>query len=426
VNGPLRLASWARTLHVGVPYSMSDGVEGDDTRAFARGWNGWLGVFYAGIWLVYLLQPLQEAWGRRGSVRGQVGIAATLLFAVAYLLHFLASRGIWAQRHALRGTPLGPRLGRYAVLIALAVVSTVALGQSATAAWVFVAVAGLWTVSMPVALVIGVGIVVLYEALSWNLTGWRHDQSVVLAIALALAAVAGGMVASSRQRALGQARQENARLAVQEERNRMARDLHDILGHSLTVITVKAELAGRLMDVAPERAKAEVADLERLSRDALADVRRAVQGYREISLSGELARARESLGAAGIVAVLPNATDEVPSDLRELYAWVVREGVTNVIRHSRARRCTISLSGTGITIADDGVGPVGGRHDGNGLNGLRERATAVGALVLTRVPEPHGFELGVTTPSTAQPPPGDGPTRTAARVLLPSRQPRTP
>ena len=90
--------------------------------------------------------------------------------------------------------------------------------------------------------------------------------------------------------------EENARLAVDDERNRFARDLHDILGHSLTVITVKAELANRLLDVDPERARAELADLERLSRDALADVRRAVEGYRDLTLPGELARARD--GAA--------------------------------------------------------------------------------------------------------------------------------
>ena len=102
------------------------------------------------------------------------------------------------------------------------------------------------------------------------------------------------------------AQQENASLAVENERTRFARDLHDILGHSLTVITVKAELAQRMLDVDPERTRAELADLERLSRDALADVRRAVEGYRELTLPGELARARVALAAAEIEARLPN------------------------------------------------------------------------------------------------------------------------
>ena len=170
--------------------------------------------------------------------------------------------------------------------------------------------------------------------------------------------------------------EENARLAVDNERNRFARDLHDILGHSLTVITVKAELAQRLLDVDPARAKAEVADLERLSRDALSDVRRAVEGYRELTLPGELARARTALAAAEIDADLPNSTEEVPSDRRELFAWTVREGVTNVIRHSGAQRCTVRLTHDAAEVLDDGRGPTEDPAGGSGLLGLRERAAA--------------------------------------------------
>jgi two-component system sensor histidine kinase DesK len=188
----------------------------------------------------------------------------------------------------------------------------------------------------------------------------------------------------------------------------MARDVHDILGHSLTVITVKAELAARLLEVSPERARTEVADLERLARDALADVRQAVAGFRDMSLPAELARARSSLAAAGIEAELPNATDAVPTELREVCAWALREGVTNVIRHSGAGTCTVTLSERGITVADDGVGPTAG-HPGTGLVGLRERAAAAGAVLVTRRLDPHGFELSVlaadapAAPSPARP-----------------------
>ena len=108
-------------------------------------------------------------------------------------------------------------------------------------------------------------------------------------------AVFGLRTVMTRNIDLVSAQQENASLAVENERTRFARDLHDILGHSLTVITVKAELAQRLLDVDLERARAEIADLERLSRDALADVRRAVEGYRELTLPGELVRARVAL-----------------------------------------------------------------------------------------------------------------------------------
>jgi two-component system sensor histidine kinase DesK len=216
------------------------------------------------------------------------------------------------------------------------------------------------------------------------------------------------MLASQRQRALAEAREDNARLAIQEERNRMARDVHDILGHSLTVITVKAELAARLLEVSPERARTEVADLERLARDALADVRQAVAGFRDMSLPAELARARASLATAGIEADLPTATDAVPSDLRELCAWALREGVTNVIRHSGATACTVTLTDRGITVSDDGGG-AGSGVPGTGLVGLQERASAVGAVLRTRRLDPHGFELSVLAedhpPQTTHPRP---------------------
>ena len=135
-------------------------------------------------------------------------------------------------------------------------------------------------------------------------------------------------------------------------------------------------------------------DLERLSRDALTDVRRAVEGYREITLPGELVRARVALRAAEIEAELPNSTDDVPSELRELFAWTVREGVTNVIRHSRARHCEVRLTPTSAEVRDDGAAAPSPRGHGSGLAGLRERAADVGATVVTRQLSP-GFSLCV-------------------------------
>ncbi len=196
-----------------------------------------------------------------------------------------------------------------------------------------------------------------------------------------------------RNIALVSAHEENAELAVENERTRFARDLHDIFGHSLTVITVKAELAQRLLDVDPERARAELADLERLSRDALSDVRRAVEGYRDLTLPGELTRARTALAAAGIEARLPHAIDEVPSELRELFAWSVREGVTNVLRHSHASTCTIEIDARHVEVRDDGHG-TGASAPGSGITGLTERAAAVDAVVSARDLQP-GFSLCV-------------------------------
>ncbi len=128
-------------------------------------------------------------------------------------------------------------------------------------------------------------------------------------------------------------------MAVEQERARFARDLHDLLGHSLTVIAIKSELARRVMTNDPDRAAAEVADIERLAREALTDVRATVAGYREVTLSAEISSARSALDAAGLHAELPTAVDDVPGERRELFGWVLREGVTNVVRHSDASGC---------------------------------------------------------------------------------------
>ncbi len=392
--------------------------------------SGVFGVVLVGVWLVYLADPVVRAWQNRDEASGEVALLALVGFALLYLLHFWWQRDLsWGARPTAGGprwVSSGVSFLRWCALAALAAVATSLVGQDAATTWVFLAVAGLWTFRVPVGHVVSVLLVVLYEVLSFHLATWHHDIGVSFAIILAVTAVTGGMVAGQRQRALEQARRENARLALEEERNRMARDVHDILGHSLTVITVKAELAARLIDADPARARTEVADVERLSRGALADVRRVVDGYREISLSGELARAREALAAARITAELPAATDDVQPDLREVCAWTVREGVTNVIRHSGASRCAVTLGRDGVAVTDDGRGPTGGdgrpgTAGGHGLVGLRERAAAVGAVVRTRRLSPHGFELTVSLSSGPSPrgrAPGAGPSREGRLTVL--------
>jgi two-component system sensor histidine kinase DesK len=222
-------------------------------------------------------------------------------------------------------------------------------------------------------------------------------------VLLAACAVYALRLAFERNRRLLETREEMAQLAVSAERSRFARDLHDILGHSLTVIVVKAELAERLVHVDPVRAADEMAQVQRLSREALTDVRRAVTGIREVTLAGELASARASLASAGIDAELPGAVDDVPADMREIYGWVVREGVTNVLRHSGASRCRVRVDHTGIEVVDDGVGPRGLYPDegsdeagagGHGIARLRERAEAAGAtLTAARLDDRRGFRL---------------------------------
>jgi two-component system, NarL family, sensor histidine kinase DesK len=183
-------------------------------------------------------------------------------------------------------------------------------------------------------------------------------------------------------------------LAVADERSRLARDLHDVLGHSLTTITVKTGLARRILEsgAEPARALAELHDAERLSRQALTEIRATVSGYRRPSLAAELAGVHEALRAADITAVLPQAVDDVAEELREPFAYVLREGATNVIRHSGATRCEVRLGPRCLEIRDDGR-PANEVAAGTGLTGLAERMAAVGGR-LTAEPLPgKGFRL---------------------------------
>jgi two-component system, NarL family, sensor histidine kinase DesK len=173
----------------------------------------------------------------------------------------------------------------------------------------------------------------------------------------------------------------------------------------------------------------QITEVEELCRRVLADVRAAVSGYREVTLASELARGRELLRASGITAHLPTATDVVGPEHQELFGWAVREGLTNVIRHARARSCQVRVSASCVEIIDDGQGSTAA--PGNGLRGLRERAAAVGGGVDAGPVQPAGWRLRVWVPA-ADTPPAVGRTTpetrdtasTAGRNLLPAPQGR--
>jgi two-component system sensor histidine kinase DesK len=350
---------------------------------------------FAAIWLFYLLSPLSAAWDRH-DLRGWVGVVATLVFAGVYLAVFMRMR--WRRTGSPFRPPMRAAHGVAVVLtmIALAVLICVLIGQKGDATAVYIAVTCVMCLKTRWAWLASVAVAVTTYAASLWVPDWHRDEGILFGTLVATLAIWGISQSINRNIEVLAVREENARLALDDERNRFARDLHDILGHSLTVITVKAELANRLIDVDQERAKAELADLEWLSRDALADVRRAVDGYRELTLPGELSRARTALSAAEIEADLPNSTDGVPTDARELFAWAVREGITNVIRHSGAHRCTVVLGEHEVEVRDDGRG-ADADGAGNGLTGLRERAAALGGTVVTRSLHP-GFSLKVVVP----------------------------
>jgi len=243
---------------------------------------------------------------------------------------------------------------------------------------------------------------------SLNNPNWSDlGQGIVLIVVVGIVTIS--MVRSvTTGRELRVAREEIARLAVMTERLRIARDLHDLLGHNLSLIALKSELARRLVAIAPERAAAEIGDVENVARTTLQEVREAVAAYRQPTLSSELHGAQEILAAAGIAYHYEgdeNIIDALPPATEAALSWTVREGVTNVIRHSRARQCTIRITrenhSVRVEVIDDGIASVssaGSDNGGSGLRGLAERVAALGGRCEANPGIGGGFHLSVSVP----------------------------
>jgi two-component system sensor histidine kinase DesK len=205
---------------------------------------------------------------------------------------------------------------------------------------------------------------------------------------------------------LRRTREELAQSAVDAERLRFARDMHDLLGHTLSVMVVKAQVVRRLAGRDPEAATAQAADIEEIGRHALTEVRQAITGYRGRGLAPELAAAEAALTGAGFTVAVRQGGAELPSEVDALLGWVVREGVTNVIKHSGGHQCEIDVHHTdgeaSVEIADDGAGAGGSALDlpsgGHGLAGLTERIAAAGGTVQAGPRRGGGFRLAAVIP----------------------------
>jgi two-component system sensor histidine kinase DesK len=221
---------------------------------------------------------------------------------------------------------------------------------------------------------------------AWISGTWGGVYTSLISVAVALPAAAG-MENSRVTRQLRRADQRVSILAVAAERERIGRDLHDILGHSLTAISIKSSLAAKLIRPDPKQAEAQIREVEGIARQALADVRATASGLAEVRVASEIASARSVLLAAGIEADTPTATEPLSDELSELFGYVVREGVTNVVRHAGATRCTIRLRSEEVSVADDGSGEADQRARGHGLAGLSSRlARAGGTLEVDATP----------------------------------------
>ncbi|MET9483869.1 sensor histidine kinase [Streptomyces sp. NPDC006638] len=372
---------------------------------------------WIGIWLAFLGAPLSDIFSGAhtpgADVLGGLGLAA---FVAVYLgLIF---------RHTAR--TLDPRTvyAALAFMFALSLLLSATLDSPWLVLFVYTSVAA--GAALPPSFARPA---ILVAVAAMTVTGLWTDEGRDFVTSLVIPALLGGFAMSGVRQLvrttveLREARATVAQLAANEERLRLARDLHDLLGHSLSLITLKSELAGRMLPGRPERAAEQVADIERVSRQALTDVREAVSGYRRPTLPGELAGARTTLAVAGIAGDVPTGLPPGLADgglcekSEAALAWSLREAVTNVVRHSAARRCVVCLTPRQtlegpvleLTVEDDGVGTAGTGTAGfgNGLTGLTERLGEVGGT-LEAGSTRGGFVLTVRAPLAAAP---DGPSR---------------
>jgi two-component system, NarL family, sensor histidine kinase DesK len=370
------------------------------------------------MWLVF---PVASVFDMLGTNPTPVRLLAFLVLMLAYVAVYL-----WLMlRYPFRSGESSPRERRLqvallATLTALALCLEVAYGTGIPYHFMFVVIAAAVTLPTRHAAWTVVTIMALTSGIYALRSGWDALLSSWESAVAPFAIVGFSMIIVSRLvvtvRELRAAREEIARLAVAEERLRFARDLHDLLGHSLSLITLKSELAGRLLPAAPEKAATEVHDIEGVARQALREVREAVAGYRQPMLDEELEGAREMLEAAGIACRVEREPGKLPPRTEAVLAWTVREGVTNVIRHSRAKRCEIRLRREGdeiqADISDDGQGSSG--ETGSGLSGLAERVVASGGDFEAGPLPGGGFRLRVSLPlrsgtvPASEPAPGRG------------------
>ncbi|HEV7647393.1 MAG TPA: sensor histidine kinase [Actinophytocola sp.] len=352
-----------------------------------------VGTVMPALFLVYLVEPIREVFAAPSSITVRILIPVlVVVYASFYMFAMLSER---KTSHLVRTVT-------FSVMTGCGLTIAAVLGPDALVYMTYVISMALVQLPPLIGLVFGTSVTAALLIGTTVSDGVPNIGSASILIVLTVALFGIRQVIKSNGE-LRAARDAIATLAVAEERARLARDLHDVLGHSLTTITVKAGLARRLLESSGSvtSAVAELRDVEHLSRTALAEVRATVSGYRKASLPAELVGARAALTAAEIEADLPHAVDNVPAELQEPFAYVLREGVTNVIRHSGAGHCSVRLGDTWIEIRDDGAAS-GCSGVGHGLAGLTERLAQVGGSLEAGPCPDGGFRLLATVPAAVR------------------------
>lgn len=369
------------------------GDDGARPGSWRRAWQNSVWVYLVGLPFLLLAVPSIRLGNPSASVVA-LRVALVLLIGVGYVAT------VWVI-----DTSLGRRWAYVGGFVVLLLSTALTWGWSFAYFGVYVAIMVATLIPWRQARVA----VMLWSAVLVGFAVFSGEPALTyIALVAAVSALALGSGIESGRVAgrLNRAEQRVAALAVVAERERISRDLHDILGHSLTAIAIKSELARRLVEVDPARASAQIAEVEEIARQALGDVRATASAIREVRAATELAGARSVLEAAGITAHLPSAVPALDDEVSELFGYVIREAVTNVVRHSEARQCTITITEHQVTVTDDGTGRVT-RRDGTGLAGLTWRMAAAGGRLEVTAARDRGTTL------TAELEPVDGPERAA-------------
>lgn len=350
-----------------------------------RGWRKWFAWDHT-IWLVFLgFWFLQPVAGHASPREWVYLVVALVLFIPLYAASFTApqkTRWIWI-------------LGMF--LIAAVYVP---VNQTSWGIYIFIA-AALPEISESTnkvtILLLALVACILGQAAVFHLSAWAWAVSIPLVVLVGMDRLRMEQKYRADAR-LRMAQEEIEQLAKTAERERIARDMHDVLGHSLSLIVLKSELARRLLATQPARAALEVAEIESTAREALAEVRKTISGYRSEGFASELSRAASILETAGVRLTRPAKPLMLEPRQDATLSLVLREAVTNIVRHAGASECSIELSSqenmTQLVIADDGKGGI--HEEGNGLRGMRERVEEAGGRL--SLDSRHGTRLQIELP----------------------------
>lgn len=348
-KGPWRSTNLLWLIYSG--FFFSDPLQ----RGSRRGWLIFAAL-YAGFLAIYVLL----IWARSGRVRAALLLAMAVLGIASYPLYPSVGGGILVYVAAL--------VSFVATSLAVAVGTIVAAALASAAA----------------------GYLTHFNAWAWGTMSF-----------LAVSVGTGNLIAALRagaNRRLNLAQEQIEHLAKVAERERIARDLHDVLGHTLSVVVLKSELAGKVIADDLERARREIGEVEQIARKALAEVREAIRGYRAEGIAAEIARARRALDAAGVRLEWQAQSVRLEPAQESVLSLVLREAVTNILRHAGATTCRLELaadgSGTRLSVHDDGRGAIG--REGNGLRGMRERIEALNGRL--EIDSRQGTRLTVAIP----------------------------